>query len=297
MRALWVTAMLLGANPYLDEGQKAYDALLYEQAVARLKLAVEVPTSSIEERRRAHDLLARSLLALGRFEDAEEAYAALLAKDPDAPDPQGAPKVRETFRRAKERLYPPDMVRLERLPSPPGRLVLEVLDPWSNVRELLLYESKDGAFRPRSLAREGRQAAADLDRRHGAPLRYYVVAVRADGQIAASLGSESQPFVVAATAAPPGAVSVERAREPVVVRHVNWPAWALGVTSALAIGAGTAFAFSSAADSAEAARNDVGVERKALDDRAYQKAWAANVLIGAGVAAGAGAAWFVWTFE
>src|SRR5436309_1922884 len=98
LAAAALAGLLVGANPYLEEGRKLYGAMQYEQAAARLKLAAEVPTSSLDERRAAFDLLARTLAALGRTDEADGAYAALLAKDPEAPGPdEASPKIRSLF--------------------------------------------------------------------------------------------------------------------------------------------------------------------------------------------------------
>src|SRR5437016_3069698 len=107
-----LTALASGVNPYLAEARDFYAQLLYAKAEARLKLAREVPNSTPEERREVYDLLARSQVALGRTADAEASYSELLAVDPDAPPPEASPKIRDLFRRAKERTYPPRFVRL-----------------------------------------------------------------------------------------------------------------------------------------------------------------------------------------
>src|SRR5687768_4005230 len=113
---LW---MMLGANPYLEEGRRQVDALEYRQALPTLELAAASPTLTVQERRETFQLLATCYAAIGRMEDVERAWLTLLASDPNAPDPVDVgPRLRNAFLAAKRHQYPEDFVQLERVSSP-----------------------------------------------------------------------------------------------------------------------------------------------------------------------------------
>ncbi|MBX7102118.1 MAG: hypothetical protein K1X89_30665, partial [Myxococcaceae bacterium] len=141
--APWAVAVaaLVAANPPLDEARGLVKALRYEQALEPLRRATQVPTSTVAERRESFDLLVRTLAALGRLDEAEAAYEALLAADPAAPGPVGAPpRITAAFDRAKQKVYPGDWVRLAALAAAPGELRLAVRDPWGKVVRVVLSE-------------------------------------------------------------------------------------------------------------------------------------------------------------
>ncbi|MBX7097707.1 MAG: hypothetical protein K1X89_08345 [Myxococcaceae bacterium] len=131
-------AALAAANPYLEQGRADFKALEFERSLGPLGLATEVKEQTSAERHESYDLLAQSLLALGRTREAEETYQRLLAQEPMAPEPRASPKVAAAFLAAKERLYPRPSVTLRRQPAPPERLLVEVRDPWAMVHHLIV---------------------------------------------------------------------------------------------------------------------------------------------------------------
>ncbi len=284
--------LVLAANPYLGEGQKLFDGMRYPEAEARLRTAREVPTSTPEERRRVYDLLARSVAAQGRLPEAEGLYAELLAKDPDAPAPQGvSPKIRETFHRAKERIYPPPYAQLSPQPAAPGRLELLLVDPWQKVSEVVLSTSVgEKPFSQSVLTGSGRTYEAALPAtREG--LRYYVQARGADGAVLARLGTAEAPLVVAA-AAPAAATALAPAAEVSAepAGPSRWPAWLTGGVAVAAAAGGVALLLSSRADDAAAHAATEAKVAIPLSSSARAKAIGADVLFGAAVVAGAGTA-------
>ena len=286
-------ALALAANPYLDEGRGLYRALHYPQALSRLEVASRVPTSSPDERRETFDLLARCHAALGQQQQAEAAYTALLAQDPDARLADDAsPKIQAVCDQAKQRLYPPDFVRLKRLPAPAERLEVRLIDPWRAVQALVVFEgARGGAFASRPLERDTDQGRANLD---PGTDRLYVEARAADGSVLARLGSDADPLPAseASVAAPPTAVAAPGI-PPEPPRKPRWPAWVIASASAVAAGVGAGLAVASASD-ARAARDRApggsgffASDAAALDQRSRQEAVAANVLVGAAMTGGA----------
>src|SRR5258708_8729671 len=135
---LWMSS----ANPFLGEGKRLYDAMLYEKATAQLRLAADAPASTREERRQAVDLLARSLAAQGLIDQSEREYAHLLERDPLAPAPASAsPRIRAAFRRAKLGLFPESFVRLTPVAVTAASVEADLLDPWQKVHALSLSSS------------------------------------------------------------------------------------------------------------------------------------------------------------
>lgn len=287
-----------GANPYLDEGRRLYEQVRYAQAEEQLRLAFQVPTSTTEERRAAGDLLARSLAAQGRNDEARRVYAELLSKDPSAPPPRDAsPKIRALFVAAKEQVFPSDFVAIEPLPAPGSRISARLVDPWSKVARLeLVTPGPDGSVLRQPLEPDAGRYAADL--RPGTS--YWVEALSADGQVVARLGSEDAPRVAAGTTltltpspagaqsqAPSGVAGLgERSDEAGPPR---WPGWTLAGISGGALAVGLGLVVSSEADYGRAGIAPRAVQTQQLDAEYRQKAIAGRVLVGAAVAAGAGA--------
>ena len=97
-------------------------------AALRFKAALEVISPAVvdlagDERREAVQLQACALMALGRADEAEAAWALLLQVDAEAPGPVGgAPKLRGVYERARARVplpAPPPKPVIEEAPEPP----------------------------------------------------------------------------------------------------------------------------------------------------------------------------------
>src|SRR5215470_18882487 len=138
----YLTVLLLTANPYLEEAKGFYESLRFREAESRLRLARQNPGNTPEETREILDLLARTVAAFGRFEEAEEIYAELLAKDPHAPAPApAAPAILNAFVKAKTRLYSPNYVKLSLGKVTDGALEVLLVDPWQQVDLLSLIDA------------------------------------------------------------------------------------------------------------------------------------------------------------
>jgi hypothetical protein len=310
---LQVASLLLGANIYLDEAKIQLEALRYDKAEARLRLAQQVPNSTQAQRREIFDLLARALAAQGRMDEAQQSYEELLTEDPDAPQPQGvSPKIRDVYRKAKERLYPPGFVTLKQLPSPAARVELSMVDPWRAVAEVLLSESLEGRpFTQRRVDLRGRRASAVLARpAPGQIVRWYVTARSATGSTLAQLGSEAAPLEVKESSMGPERPALPLASAPVEGaaalapvgvekpsgQRSKTPAYVLAGASVVAAAVGVGLALSSAADSKAAGEAPFASDTYQLDQRARAKAVWANALIGGAVVGGGVSAvlYFTW---
>ena len=289
---MWVIAALsttLAANPYLEEARKLVDSMQYQKARERLEYARQATTSTRDERRETYQLRARSWAAEGDLARTEAAFSELLAGDPTAPAPRDAPpRIRDAFRRAKERLYPPDFVALEQRPAPPGRLELALKDPWSRVRNVTLSQARgDGAFEasPVQLSDEAVGGTTLAPPAPSAPTRWFAEARGAKDEVLARLGSAEQPFVLEVR----GRAVVEGEAAPPAAPRPAWVPWtiaALGVAAAAAAGVFTVVGFD---DYNRAGRPDTFVDdRIRLDARA--RTW-----FGAAWGSGIGAAVFVVT--
>jgi hypothetical protein len=271
---MWWIAALLAANPHLDEARRLYEQLKYPDAVARLRVARDVPTNTPEEQQQIADLLARALMAQGHAADAEKAWAELLATQPDAPEPVDAsPKIREVFLKAKRSVYPADFVKLERGPSPPELLEATLTDPWRRVGTLML--ECGGAPQPLPL---GRHLSAKLPEN----VPCMLVARDREGSAVAQLSAthtKATPLV----AASPAAEQVQAAPSG----PAHWPAVVLGVLAVGAVAAGTALAVSSSVDYHQVTDTTPAAQTHALDVSARNKAAGAYGAFGAAVAAGA----------
>jgi len=138
-----LTALVFSANPYLEEGRGFYQSLRFREAESRLRLARENPGNSPEETVEILDLLARSVSAFGRFDEAEELYEELLAKYPHAPAPShAAPAILNAFLAAKKRLYSPEYVKLSLGKVTDGTLEVLLVDPWQQVDLLSLIDAE-----------------------------------------------------------------------------------------------------------------------------------------------------------
>lgn len=297
-------ALIEGANPYLAEGRALYSSVHYAEAETKLRLACAVPTSTPQEVREACDLLARSVAALGRPLEAEQVYAELLERDPEAPEPvEASPKVRALYQRAKARVYPPAYVRLRRLPSVPGRLEIEIIDPWKQVQEIQLSERQDGGFQKRSLRRTAGTAATELSTATDTEDADWVVdALAADGSLLAQLRRTATPrppsdrvtdvpelserrAASARTLPPEGASlgSTSLPPEPPAVdesRPEAWPIWVtVGLSAALA-GTGALLVVSSQANYRDAEQAAFASQTRAAFARHAEQALVARWMFG-----------------
>jgi hypothetical protein len=269
-------ALVLAANPHLDEARKLYEQLKYPEAVARLRVALTVPTNTAVETQQITDLLARSLIAQGHTADAEKAWAELLAVQPDAADPVDAsPKIRDVFLRAKRSVYPADFVKLERGPSPPEMLEATLTDPWRQVDAVSLRCGEDVKPLPVAShvsARLPENVPCSLDATHG-------------GKALATVAATYSKAAVAVAAAPAGGPATEvEAAPPGPSRP--WPAYLLTALAIGALAASAVLAGLSWMDYQQVTPMTSAVDTRTLDASSRTKAGAAWGALGGALTCG-----------
>jgi hypothetical protein len=258
---MWWIALVLAANPHLDEARKLYEQLKYPDAVARLRVARSAPNNTPDENQQIADLLARALIAQGRTADAEKAWAELLVEQSDAPDPVDAsPKIREVFLRAKRSVYPEDFVKLERGPSPPELLDATLTDPWRRVKAVALRCGDARA--PLSVAR---RMSAKLPENVECTLE----ASDGGGAVIASIAATHTKAALGTAAAPEDQV------EAAPAGPAHWPAFLLGVLAAGGLVAAGVLAGLSWLDYQRVTPTTSAPDTHALDTSARTKAVAA----------------------
>lgn len=298
-------ALSLGANPYLDEGRKLYDQVRYRDAEAKLQLAREAPGSTDAERRETFDLLAKAVAAQGRLDEAERVYAELLTWDPHAAAPEAAsPKIRDLFKRAKERVYPRGFVKLNQLPAAAGRVDAEVIDPWTLVASVELAEatSKEGPFARQPLEVKSHRVSAELAPPSAdAALFWFVEARSKEGKVVSSLGTVSAPNVRPAlvvadntrtSAVPEGAVATSQEQAP-----PRWVAYSLVGASAVLFVTSGVLLYAADQDYQAAGRARFASDTAVLDRRYEQKDLAAKLVLGGAIAAGVSATVLFWRWQ
>lgn len=289
-----LAASSASANPYLDKGRAAYDALNFDAAIPQLELARKSPSASTEERVQALDLLARSYIAVGRRDDAELSYGELCALDPEFEPPQGtSPKISDAFLAAKRSIYPPDFVQLVELPAAPGFVRLELRDPWHRVARVT-FETRV-AGQPASETR-GRERVLRFASPEQVPSPWWAAALAEDGTTLARVGTTQSPREVPAANAM--AVDASASKPQSAPRHLA--AWVASAATVALAGAGTYFALhgaslDAAARDRSAPPGDWADTARAAHASAQQSVNLAFVCGGAAVATGvfAGVA-FTW---
>jgi hypothetical protein len=262
--------------------------------------AIQVTASSTAERRRAHDLLARTCVALGQNAEAVRTFLALLSTDPNAPTPQDAsPTIRRLFLDAKGQLYPKGVARLRQLPSLEHRLTFELIDPWSEVAKLELHEGAWGGAWTTTVLTPSPTSNVDLkdDTAH-----CFVAALSASGDRLGALGSLEAPLScgaqeapkVAAAAAPPEAVAVSPAPAPAA--RARWPIWAAAGGAAAFVVLGASLTGAAAANSQAAGTQHFASDARALDVAARTLGITGTIAfcIAAAAAVTAGILFFTW---
>jgi hypothetical protein len=208
----YLTVLLFTANPYLEEAKGFYESLRFREAESRLRLARQNPGNTPEETREILDLLARTVAAFGRFDEAQEIYTELLAKDPHAPTPtQAAPAILKAFLGAKKRLYSPDYVKLSQGRVTAGTLEVLLVDPWQRAEVLFLLAGE--APQKKQLAVEDHRAIVERASLHR---QSRVEARSAAGDVLATLDlslvrpsttTEATPLALSVPAAPAGGLA------------------------------------------------------------------------------------------
>jgi hypothetical protein len=246
----------------------------YGPARVQLELAAGATTSTRDERREIAHLSALVWAAEGQLEKAEAVYGELLAADPSAPAPQQAPpRLREAFRKIKERLYPQGFVTLTERHAPPGRVAVAVVDPWSSVAALTLFEEGQSGLTERPLRPD--EFGVAVESFSGTSRGWFVEARDASGALRAQLGSRQAPRLLAAP--PTAQASLLPTAAPARSRVLPWLATGLAVGMA---GATAGIAASGSDTYGRAGTAVFASDRLAFDQRArteFSVSWGLGV--------------------
>ncbi|MDP1823935.1 MAG: tetratricopeptide repeat protein [Archangium sp.] len=297
-------ALVLAAqpsSPWLDEARALVEQLRFGDAIARLEVARQVRSLEPAELREVLELLAYCQVAEGRRDAAEATYTVMLQADPWM-QLSSSPKVLEAFEAAKRRLFPPDYVRLEEKPSPAGFAAFTLIDPWSQVRVVTLFERRNGGEWSETVLTEERSHTWRFPLPIGdGELEWYVEA-HGETSLVAHVASREVPRVLKVVQQPVSVLIPAPTPVPVAkkqgqgVRIAGFVVIGVGVALA-AVATGLALGGTelraAARDRARAPGDFADTARAAERDGQAQQTWATGLFIGAGatVATGVVIAW------
>lgn len=225
-------------NPEIERGVALYFDLEYEQAVAVLTKALAIKHLTVTELTEGHQYLALSHVALGRDDDAREAFRKLLEASPDFDlERTENPHALDLFAEVKASMPKRNFIQLTQAASPtrprPGSTItvsIAVVDQANLTDRVIVHHRSRGQKSFSTVtalpAASGRYNAAIPGAFvSGEAVEYYVVAAGADGVTLATEGSAEEPMALALEAA-------ERSK-PV---YATWWFWA-GLGTLLLAGA------------------------------------------------------------
>lgn len=296
-------ALVLAAqpsSPWLDEARVLVEQLRFADALKRLEVARQVRSLEPAELRQVLELLAYCQVAEGRRDTAEATYTEMLQADPwlELSRDSSSPKVLEALEAAKARLFPADYVRLEQKPSPAGWAALGLIDPWSQVRAVKLFERRDGAEWGETVLTEetGHSFRFPLVVSGDGQLEWYVEATGETG-VVARVGTRAEPRVLKVLRQDP--VSIVTPVAPKTGNGVRVAGFVVIGVSVLLAGVATGFAVSgtnlrqAARDPSRAPGDFADSARVAEREGQTRQTWATGLFIGAGATAATGVV-LVW---
>ena len=274
-------------SPWLDEARSLVEQLRFSDAIARLEVARQVPSLEPAELRQVLELLAYCQVAEGRRDAAEATFTKMLQADPwlQLSRESSSPKVLEVLEAAKKKLFPSDYVRLEEQPSPTGRVALRLIDPWSQVRAVTLFERRDGG--------EWRETVLSEEEGHlfrfaltvSGELEWYVEAG------AAHVGTREEPRVLKVARAEPVAIDAPATKGTSGVRVAGFVVLGVGlVLGAVATGLEVSGweLRQAARDRSRPPGDFADSAQRAERDGLSHQTWATGLFIAAGVTTAAG---------
>ncbi len=285
------------SSPWLDDARVLVEQLRFGDAIGRLEIARQVRSLEPDELRQVLELLAYCQVAEGRRDAAEATYTTMLQADPWL-QLTSSPKVMEAFEAAKTRLFPADYVRLETKAAPSGFVAFTLIDPWTQVRAVTLFERRDsGAWTQTLLPEEAGHAYRFAVSVTGEEQLEWYVEAQTETGVVAHVASRESPRVL--KSARPESVAVIAPPLPKVMpasRVAGIVVLGLGV----AIGAvATGLAVNgtqlrqAARDPSRAPGDFADTARIAEGEGRAQQTWATGLFIGAGASVATGVV-LVW---
>ncbi len=285
------------SSPWLDEARVLVEQLRFADAIGRLEVARQVRSLEPDELRQVLELLAYCQVAEGRRDAAEATYTTMLQADPWM-QLKSSPKVMEAFEAAKTRLFPADYVRLEQKAAPSGFAAFTLIDPWNQVREVVLFERRDsGAWSETDLTEEAGHAYRFPVSLAGEEQLEWYVEARAETGVAAHVATRENPRVlkiarqepIAVIAPPPPKMMPASRVAGIVVLGLGLAAGA--VATGLAISGSNLR--QAARDPSRAPGDFADTARMAEGEGQQQQTWATGLFIGAGASVALGVV-LVW---
>ncbi|MCA3011163.1 MAG: tetratricopeptide repeat protein [Myxococcaceae bacterium] len=292
-----LTVVLLSqvVNPWLEQARASMREARFAEALETLAVARQVPSLDRVQRAEVLELLARCHVARGDRAQAEEAFTELLSREPDFELDRKltSPKIVEVFDVVKRRLYPPGTVSLVEVAGPPGRVLVEVVDPYRRVASARLFERRaEGEWSQAPLAVAVRTLDFPLPVSAEGAVRWYVELLDAAGAAVASLGSRAQPRLVEVNALPPPQPPATGAP---ALKGTTIAALVTGAVALIAGGIGLGLKLDSLALERSARDAEWADTARATQRQASAQSQAATGLfVGAGAAAVGSTVLFVW---
>lgn len=280
------------SSPWLDEARVLVGNLRFADAIAQLEVARQVTSVTPAELRAVLELLAYCQVAEGRREAAEATYTSMLQADPslELSRESSSPKVLEVLEAAKQRLFPPDYVRLEEQPSPAGWAALTLIDPWKQVRAVTLFERRDGGQWRETVLTESQGHVFRIALTVTGQLEWYVEA-RGEAGAVAHVATRAEPRLLKVAAAVPAVVIAPAPKTSQGARVAGFVVLGLGLAlGAVATGleVGGWNLRQAARDRSRAPGDFADTARTAERDGVTQQTWATGLFIGAGATAATG---------
>jgi hypothetical protein len=290
------------ANPYLEEGRRLVKELQFAEAIEQLRVARQVPELSSTQQLEVLELLGRCQVAEGARADAEASFAQLLALAPNAElDRKLSPKILEVFDAVKQRLYPPDFVRLTPEAARAGQAVLTLVDPWGRVGAVVVLRRSNGAeVTEQPVELKNGRATIELEAAPGQTLEWWVEARDLTGNVLAGFGSAQSPQQYSVPAVVTTGLFGGGPPAPPTPRLQRVSAW-LAVAAAVGAGVAGGVLQVRSASFARAARDNTrppgdwsDTARAAQASALSEATWATGLFVGAGVAGATGVVLFAW---
>jgi hypothetical protein len=286
------------ASPALSEARAAMASAEFPGALVAMDRALQSGSLQPAELRECHRMRGEALVALGKAEEARQAFASLLVLDPDAQLGEFvSPKIVDELEGARLALAGQQLSAQATLGERADQVVLAVdSDPQAMGTEVeLAYAGPQGRkARVRSMLLEGK---AIFDVPTGASGTLHLALLDRYGNVLDVFTIEYVPKPGLAVIAP-GSEPVGPATHAAAPLWSRWWVWAAGSATAAVVGGGFAVASRSAENRLDTALESPGEhfysDVVALEDSARSRARTANISFAAAGGLALASAFFFW---